>query len=234
MRIFKTPQHDALETRREMKEMAIENQSYSSQDIIVKDDPGYKTKELIGYAYKITPSWEEKDLMEVLDDFDIPREWVAAEFIERTNGEQANPGEAWKKRADVWDRFREEDGRFSYTYGERYFPQLNTILEELKNHPTSRQAILQMYQERDNQWWGGAHRIPCTLSYQFFCRDGKVHCVYNMRSCDYFTFFASDMVLTLLLLRWVAQNLNLSVGTFTHFIGSLHAYQKDIDKHKIF
>jgi len=234
MRIYQKPIKAAIETRREMKEMAIENQSYSSQDMYVENDPDFKTKELIGYAYKIDPNWNNDDLEEVLNHLDIPIKWVESEFIERTNGKRSNPGRAWANRANIWKRFIEPHGKFSYTYGERYFPQMNRILQELKDHPTSRQAILQMYKEEDNKWWGGQRRIPCTLSYQFFLRDGGLHCVYNMRSCDYFTFFASDMVLTLKLMEWVAKQLEVKIGSFTHFIGSLHAYQKEINKHKIF
>lgn len=234
MRIYQKPLDAAKEVEREMKEMAIENQSYSSQDKIVIDNPDYNTKELIGYAYKIDPGWSRIDLDEVLNYFEIPIDWVYAEFDERLDEERPNPGEAWNLRKEVWEPFLHND-RFSYTYAERYWPQLERIIQELEAHPTSRQAVLQMYDYKiDLNNWGGKARVPCSLMYQFLLRQDQLHCVYTMRSCDFFTFFASDMVLTLNLLWWVAEALSVDVGSFTHFIGSLHAYQKEINKRRIF
>ena len=122
---------------------------------------------MIGYAYKIDPYWSDKDLDDILDYFQIHKDWVEAEFQERINPFKLNPGEAWKLRADIWTRFLHK-GKFSYSYGERYWPQLSKIIDELTKHPTSRQIILQMYDwPKDMPKWGGKARIPCSLTYQF-------------------------------------------------------------------
>jgi len=72
------------------------------------------------------------------------------------------------------------------------------------------------------------------MYYQFYIRDNKLHMIYTMRSCDFLTHFIYDVYFSIFLQSYVADNLNLNMGTFTHFIGSLHAYKKDMAERGIF
>jgi thymidylate synthase len=49
-----------------------------------------------------------------------------------------------------------------------------------------------------------------------------------MRSCDFHTHYANDVALASILLHYVAKKVDVPVGTFTHFVGSLHVYAKDV------
>lgn len=226
MRVYENPMEAAREIERDLFEMGTHVQSYSSQDVVVQDDENYKTVELSCYGYKILPGYDSSKDFEVLDYFGIPQEWVLNEFQERISPEGLNPGEAWKNREDVWKQFL-HDGKFAYTYGERYNAdgQLSRVIQELKDHPSTRQAVLQMYDYRiDMDRWGGKQRIPCSLTYQFILRGKKLDCLYSMRSCDFLRFFGSDMVMTLALQNYIANAVGVDQGIFTHVIGSLHAY----------
>ena len=81
---------------------------------------------------------------------------------------------------------------------------------------------------------GGKDRVPCSMYYQFYIRGGVLNMIYTMRSCDFLTHFVHDVYLACGLLSHVAGELGLKVGHFTHFIGSLHAYRRDMVGRGIF
>jgi thymidylate synthase len=49
-----------------------------------------------------------------------------------------------------------------------------------------------------------------------------------MRSCDLYTHYSNDVALATMLLHYICKRTDFKVGTFTHFIGSLHVYAKDV------
>lgn len=140
---------------------------------------------------------------------------------------------------------------FHYTYAERFAVQIPRVLDRLQVDPHTRQAIITMHSNinthasgvsgddrveasQDYEYMGGIGRIPCSMFYQFLVRDNKVHLVYSMRSCDLFTHFPIDVMMSLRLQSWMADRLSLDVGRMTYFASSLHAYQKDIDRTHLF
>jgi thymidylate synthase len=148
--------------------------------------------------------------------------------------EGLNPGEAWKIREDFWWQFI-RNGVFSYSYAERWQAQLPYVVRELKAKPYTRQAMITMYDRHEDMLhWGGKDRVPCSVSYQFINRGGKLSVIYNQRSCDFIKFFLADIFFTLNLMRHVAEESGLEYGDFIHFLGSLHAFQGDLKDRNIF
>jgi thymidylate synthase len=218
------------EVERDLAEMGIEYQSYSVQDQIVENDENYKTKELTGYAYKLFSTDNLGEMVLHQHDKEYLK-WVIAESCERTAppSNKHNPGFAWEKRKNFWKQYIRQ-GKFSYTYVERWNEQLQYILDELTRHPNTRQAIMTMYdRHQDMMNWGGLDRVPCSLTYQFLLRDNKLNLIYSMRSCDFINFFAADVYCSLALMEYIANTLGCGLGVFTHFIGSLHAFKKDME-----
>lgn len=181
--------------------------------------------------------------------------YIAKEHEERWSGAMLNPGTSWLERKDLWDNFIVNDSesdrqRFHYTYSERFACQAHRVLAELKVRPDSRQAIMTIHSNinsynsgiganivepsQDYRYMGGLGRIPCSMYYQFMIREGHMDLIYTMRSCDFLTHFPIDMMLALRAQKWMADKLELEVGDFTHFMGSLHAYKKDMDARGIF
>jgi len=261
MRIYTNLYEAVNETERELWEMGIEVWPQSMQDKIVKDNPDYLTKEIRGYAFKIVNwSWNMAVVKQVMEHFfknkaDDVLTYILAEFRERVCGSAHNPGKAYLYRKDLWEEFL-HGGKFAYTYSERITPQLPTILGELQTNPESRQAIINIHsnicpqidrqlkdtgQDTNFVGWsadlhnrGGGGRIPCSMYYQIMIREEKVDFIYAMRSCDFLTHFPVDISLALLLQDWFSDKLELDVGTFTWFCGSLHAYAKDMKEREIF
>lgn len=89
-----------------------------------------------------------------------------------------------KKIADLSDDGR----RFFGAYGPRFIEQLSFAVETLRKDPASRQAVIQIWREQPRQ----TKDTPCTLSWQFLLRDGKLHCIATMRSSDVWTGLVYD------------------------------------------
>jgi len=250
MRIYTNPYEAMRETERELWEMAIEVHPETMQDKLVRDNPDYLTKEIRGYAFKIKDwQWDIADIKRVMKYFfreeaDDVLTYVLVEFRERVSGKVYNPGKAYLHRQQLWKEYLHE-GKFAYTYSERLAPQIKVILHELQKHPETRQAILNIHSNIrpvEGDVWpsddllniGGAGRVPCSMYYQIMIREKKVDLVYCMRSCDFLQHFPVDISLALLIQDWFADNLKLLTGTFTYFVGSLHAYHKDLKEREIF
>lgn len=211
--------------------------------------PWDHTSEKLAVSYVVDPKGEEPDRVKSMC------RYIDLEFQDRVGGVAMNPGNSYVQREGVWKEFLHE-GKFSYTYSERLAPQLSFIMNELKVRPATRQAILNVHSNiapsnmltsgtdpntpryvkpaADLQNMGGNARIPCSMYYQLMIRDGKVDLIYTMRSCDFITHFPVDVMLALRLQSWITQQLDLVVGTFTYFTGSLHAYHKDLKTRGIF
>lgn len=166
------------------------------------------------------------------------------------------------------DGFRDKDGQFSHTYMERIWPKfagtsysptgdtakssrndpnsgirfdygdLNDVVQHLADHPLTRQAYLPIWFPEDT---GVAHgtRVPCTLGYHWIVRDGYMHTVYYIRSCDVVRHFQDDIYLSVRLTLWLLNQLRerdtkwkkVVPGFFTMHITSLHMFKADWHKH---
>jgi len=231
VRIYKDCYEMIREVERDLFEMGIKFQSETVQDKVVKDDPNFMTLELTGYDYKLT-GYDKLD--EMLKYLNISEEWVSQDFMERIEDKFLNPGDAWKINSELWEQYL-HDGMFQYTYNERIRGQLPLLLRELTSRRNTRQGIITIYDyHQDIMNWGSKGRVPCSMYYQFFIRNNKLQMIYVMRSCDFLKHFAGDVALAIKMLFYISEKINVEVGTFTHFIGSLHAFYIDLNKRGIF
>ncbi len=232
MRVYKTFPDALNEIKRDIAELGMKVHPQTMQDKYVGNDPDYETMEYLNMIYTVTqPNLE--DLRAYVQTWD----WCEAEFQERLSGlPPSNPEalEAWKLRPEVWKEFALSGQGFGYSYGERYRDQpyrtrgpLRDIIEELRIHPDSRQLFMPVWRRLDNDHLGRI-RVPCSLGYWFALRQGKLHITYLQRSGDYFTHLANDLWLTRKLQEHVASEIEAEPGFFTHWIGSLHVYRKDV------
>lgn len=261
MRIYSNPLEAFRETERDLFEMGITVHPQTMQDKDIRDDPSYKTLETRGYAFKIV-DWTldlghlKKTMVYFYkEQADDVLTYILAEFRERVSGKATNPGTSYTHRMELWMEFL-HNGKFAYTYSERITPQLQTILQELKKNPESRQAIINIHsnicpesytnsttprhpnyvvlKSNDLKNLGAGGRVPCSMYYQVMIREEKLDLIYVMRSADFLTHFPVDISIALCVQDWFADKLNLKTGTFTYFTGSLHAYAKDMKERGIF
>lgn len=231
MRIFNNFNEAFSEIKRDLAEMGINIHTKTMQNKNIENDDNYSTKELQFYSYRILNPHKDMDyLFSELPDPD----WAIAEWEERKQGIQGNPinpGEAYKLRESVWKEFLNSEGKFDYSYSERFNmnDQVQKVIDALKRDNMSRQAYITMWVPRDYDYLGTAvSRVPCSISYLFQYRQGKLNMEYSMRSCDFSTHFKNDVFEALLLMAYVSDKTSLPLGDFIHHIASLHIYKKDI------
>lgn len=225
MRIFTRWPEARQEVKRDLKEMGIVVHPKSYQDIDVSGNPEFATYELQNYVYTVTQP--------ILDDFKPTHPWAYVEFEERVALHTkfgVNPGTAWQLRPEVWKPFL-HDNKFAYTYSQRLVPQLPAFIEELQRNPESRQIFISIWDPViDAGRLGGVSRVPCSLGYLVQVRGGQLNLTYLMRSCDFVTHFENDAYLAVKFMNWLAVQTQQKPGAFTHFIGSLHVFQKDVEE----
>lgn len=232
MRIFNDAYEMAREVERDLWEMGIKVQPATMQDKHVADDKDYETIEVQAYGYTLT-KLGDGNLRKMVNYLKGNLDWADKELDDRVAPEYINPGTT-HKLLPVWEEFI-RDGQFSYTYNERFREQLPIIIRELQVRPNTRQAVMTMFdRHQDHGNLGGKDRVPCSLSYQFYIRGNQLNLIYTMRSCDFLTHFCHDVYLSAMLLKYVAKEIGVQVGGLTHFMGSLHAYQKDMKTRGIF
>lgn len=128
-----------------------------------------------------------------------------------------------------------DDGRTTYgAYGPRLFnmrggyDQVANIISLLKKKPSTRQAVIQIFDARDLL---KPHKdLPCTCTIQFMLRDSKLDVFATMRSNDVFLGFPHDVFAFTMLQEVIARSIKKDIGTYKHSVGSLHVYDKDLPK----
>lgn len=139
------------------------------------------------------------------------------------------------KFGTLWEKISDDGITSNSAYGHimfvRYgFDQLNRIIELLKKDPSSRRALINI--NIPNPRVITTKDEPCTICMQFLIRDGKLNCTGIMRSNDIWFGLPYDVVFFTEVQKYIASELGIKVGTYTHFTTSLHVYEKDIDKLK--
>ena len=228
MRIYMNWEEAYEEIKRDLAERGILVKPKTMQDKNIEGNSDYETKELQNYCYTLLNA-KSSEVTGVI------QPWADAEFEERIlnpfeTGEFINPGKAWELRKDIWTEYMHE-GKMAYTYNERIWQndQLEKIIARLKEDHDSRQLWLSIWDPNtDTDKLGGISRVPCSLGYNFQFRDGKLNMHYVMRSCDFNTHFINDVYLAIKLLEYVANEVGMEVGSFTHTMFSLHVYKKDL------
>ena len=117
---------------------------------------------------------------------------------------------------------------FHGSYGPRIRDQIPRVIERLYEDPGSRQAIVTIWDPA----YDLQHRrdLPCTLSFQFLIRAGRLHMITTMRSNDVYLGFPYDVFQFTLLQKTIARCLKRPIGRYYHNVGSLHLYESDVER----
>lgn len=134
----------------------------------------------------------------------------------------------------VANRFLDTTGlpeNFNTSYGQKIKRQLPVIKLELTKK-NSRRAYLSILREDENILLNidSPHEYPCTVGVHFINRYGELHVVTQMRSNNCFSVLPYDVYIFTSLQIYLAKELGLRVGTYTHQITCAHIFKKDINK----
>jgi thymidylate synthase len=137
-----------------------------------------------------------------------------------------------------YGQFAERDGTVHGAYGPRLFNmrgrvnQIKDVIRLLRRKPSSRQAVVQLFNAEDLK--RNYNDVPCTCTIQFLVRKGALNTIVHMRSNDAFLGLPHDVFAFTFIQELVARSLKLNLGTYKHMVGSLHIYDSDKAKVKKF
>lgn len=136
-------------------------------------------------------------------------------------------------QAPRYERFLNDGVAFG-AYGERWdrFDQIGRLVKLLRAQPNTRQAVLACWFGDDIIRAEQADKkdLPCTLNLQFLLRQGRLHLIVTMRSNDVWLGMPYDIFCFTTLQQLVAFRIRVELGTYTHRVGSLHIYERDVHK----
>lgn len=237
MRIYQHLYECAKETQRNLWEMGHVVNLQSMQNL--KGE--FETREILGETYRILDPidglYKAYELIYGLGNVETQIDWVHEEFKERIDRMFKNPGTAWKLREKLWTKFM-RNGEFEYTYNERLNikDQFDAVVNHLRSDPNSRRVVFTIYDSaKDIPKLKTVERVPCSVSYSFIIRDGRLNMFYHMRSSDLYNHWLNDIVLARMFQKYLASYLiGVKLGWLQMSVNSLHAYSDELKKRNIF
>jgi thymidylate synthase len=144
-----------------------------------------------------------------------------------------------ENKVSIWDEWANEDGDLGHIYGYQWrswpsennnVDQISQVIDSIKKNPDSRRHIVSAWNvgELDKM-----ALPPCHILFQFYVAEGKLSCQLYQRSADIFLGVPFNIASYALLLKMMAQVLNLEPYEFVHTLGDAHIYLNHIDQCKL-
>lgn len=162
----------------------------------------------------------------------ISKKFMIAEFIWIMTGE--NSVDMISKYNKNMAQFS-DDGEILYgAYGPRLrnwngYDQIKGCLKRLQKDSGTRQAVIVIL-DPARDFLVETKDIPCNDLLQFFIRENKLHMATYVRSNDVLLGIPYDIFHWTILQELFANILDVELGEYHHFVGSLHIYKKDFEK----
>ncbi len=149
----------------------------------------------------------------------------------------------WQKKSNnvndlnshIWDSWADETGSIGKAYGyqlgvkhkykEGMFDQVDRVLYDLKNNPSSRRIMTNIYVHQD---LSEMNLYPCAYSMTFNVSGDTLNGILNQRSNDVLTANNWNVVQYAILLMMLAQVSGLKVGELVHVIADAHIYDRHV------
>ena len=150
----------------------------------------------------------------------------------------------WQKKSNnvhdlnshIWDQWADETGSIGKAYGyqlaqkhcykEGEFDQVDRVLYLLKNDPSSRRIMTNLYNFTDLH---EMHLYPCAYSMTFNVSGNKLNAILNQRSQDMLTANNWNVVQYAVLVHMIAQVCGFEAGELVHVIADCHIYDRHVD-----
>lgn len=133
--------------------------------------------------------------------------------------------------------FAQKFGDLGNVYGKQWrswegadgevYDQIQYIIDEIKRNPDSRRLLCNAWSasELKNQ-----QLPPCHYAFQFYVAEGKLSCMFNMRSNDVFLGLPFNIASYALLTHLIAHECGLEVGELIYTGADVHIYSNHIEQ----
>jgi thymidylate synthase len=209
-------------------------------------------REKLNYSFKVF-----NPVAEPIRTLDVERNKTIEQYTEKElelYNSCSNRVEDFAKASKFWEKIANDDGTINSAYGYLIWknrscgdPQrearkigvgvLHTPWEwcvnSLKADKDTRQAILR-FSLPEHQWFGNADQV-CTMHGNWHIRDNRLHFSIVMRSNDLTKGLVYDLQFFISLMDKMVEELQptypeLTKGYYTHFVHSMHIYERDEEK----
>lgn len=153
---------------------------------------------------------------------------------------ETNIGYLRENGVSIWDEWADDQGELGDVYGRQWrswptpdgnsIDQLHNLVQQLRSNPDSRRHIVSA--------WNVAAiddmaLPPCHYVYQFYVADGRLSCLFNMRSVDCFLGLPFNLASYALLTCMVAQQVDLAPGELIWTGGDVHLYLNHLQQARL-
>lgn len=108
-----------------------------------------------------------------------------------------------------------------------YIDQIQEVITSIKENPNSRRHLVSAWNVSDLEYMA---LPPCHYAFQFYVDEGKLSCMFQMRSTDVFLGLPFNIASYALLTHMIAQQCDLEVGELIWNGGDVHIYSNHIDQ----
>ncbi len=200
--------------------------------------------------YAVRPHWEDGTPAHTVKKFCLVNRYNLEEEFPLITLRKTNVKAAldeilwiWQKKSNkiselnshIWDQWMGEDGTIGKAYGyqlgvkhqykEGMFDQVDRVLFDLKNNPTSRRIMTNIYTFEDLH---EMNLYPCAYSMTFNVSGDRLNGILNQRSQDMLVANNWNVVQYSMLLMMMAQVSGLKAGELVHVIADAHIYDRHI------
>lgn len=205
------------------------------QDVYASLVNELKTREVVGTTKEINNCCLEVENPSIKDYWlpyrDMSEKYLIAESEWYWSGD--NSCKTIGQHAKMWLKLSDDGETSNSAYGyilfKKYnFNQVEQIIELLKKDPTSRRAVLNISDPSINRIT--TKDMQCTIGLQFLIRNGQLEETVYMRSNDVYFGLPYDYFFFVSVGQYIAEQLGLKLGRYTHYATSMHMYLRDEEK----
>ncbi|WP_159885098.1 thymidylate synthase [Paenibacillus puerhi] len=145
-----------------------------------------------------------------------------------------------ENRVTIWDEWADEEGNLGRVYGAQWrtwlgpngqvIDQISTVIEQIRRNPDSRRHLVSAWNPAEVE---GMALPPCHYAFQFYVADGRLSCMFQMRSVDTFLGLPFNIASYALLTHMVAEQCDLEVGELIWTGGDVHIYSNHLEQVKL-
>jgi len=127
-------------------------------------------------------------------------------------------------RPHIWDAWADENGIVQKTYGYQIkkYDQINRILNDLANDPSTRRAVVDLWNNADLPEMA---ITPCVYTSVWDIVDGKLNVLVTSRSCDLLLGGVFNIFQYTVLNKLFARHLGVKPGLLTFVAADAHIYE---------
>jgi thymidylate synthase len=143
----------------------------------------------------------------------------------------------------IWESWADQNGDLGPVYGAQWrsWPmpnhnyygdendQIYEVIKSIKKDPESRRHLVSAWNVSELKYM---KLPPCHYSFQFVVNEGKLSCIFNMRSTDVFLGLPFNIASYALLTHMIAQQCDLEVGELVYSGADVHIYMNHIEQVK--